>query len=350
MDGQTHERLLAIQMTRRKRIEYQPQDEQMRLFPDISGNSVNGLHEKSNRRPTPLYWFDPDSIPHGELQKYFYRNAGRLAAGRKEMSSMEERRGPTELNEVAHITEEDTDENWSARVKEAALAREADLVGIARIKDEWIYEGHEVREKWIVVIGVAMDQAELAKGPPREEDLSSADEVSRQYNRAARASKALANWIRDRGWPAEARTGPMAGDIITIPAAIESGFGQLGKHGSIINDVYGASFRLASVTTDLPLVADEQRDIGVDDFCTQCQVCSQLCPPDAIYAEKQMVRGDLKWYVDFDKCIPYFNDTLGCGICIAECPWSLPGVATSLSKKMLRRRERKNAANAGKPT
>ena len=188
-----------------------------------------------------------------------------------------------------------------------------------------------------------MDHAELAKGPPREEDVSSADEVSRQYNRAARASKAVTNWIRSMGWPAEARTGPMAGDIITIPAAIESGIGQLGKHGSIINDIYGSSFRLASVTTDLPLVADKPRDIGVDDFCTRCQVCSNACPPDAIFPEKQMVRGTMKWYVNFDKCIPYFNDTLGCGICIADCPWSFPSVASKLTQKLLRRRERKSS-------
>lgn len=330
-------------MAKRTRIGYKPGEEQIALFPDISGNAVNGLNEADRRRPTPLYWFDPDTIPHGKLQNYFYENAGRLAANRNEMSSMQDRRGPAELNTVAEKTEEDTPENWSAQVKKFALANESDLVGIARVRDEWIYEGHEVNERWIIVIGVAMDQKELAKGPPREEDLSSADEVSRQYNRAARASKALTNWIRDRGWIAEARTGPMAGDIIAIPAAIEAGFGQLGKHGSIINDLYGASFRLASVTTDLPLVADESRDIGVDDFCTQCQICSNLCPPDAIYQEKQQVRGDLKWYVDFDKCIPYFNDTLGCGICIAVCPWSLPGVAPTLSLKMLRRRAKKQA-------
>ena len=99
---------------------------------------------------------------------------------------------------------------------------------------------------------------------------------------------------------------------------------------------------VVSTSTDACLQsARVARDIGVDDFCSRCQVCSNLCPPDAIFSEKQMIRGNIKWYVDFDKCIPYFNDTLGCGICIAECPWSLPGVAPSLTQKMLRRRERK---------
>jgi Pyruvate/2-oxoacid:ferredoxin oxidoreductase delta subunit len=323
--------------------DYRPGEQQRALFPPLSGNTVNGLGESQRRRPTPLYWFDPDTIPHGPLQKYFYENAERLSADREESTRDESKRGPKELDPVAARRVEDSAENWARRVREFALAHEADLAGIALVRDEWIFEGHEVPERWMIVLGFAMDQKELAKGPPRLGELSSADEVSRQYNRAARASKALANFIRGQGWHAVARTGPWAGDIQMIPGAIAAGLGQLGKHGSVINDVYGASFRLGAVTTDLPLVADAPRDIGVDDFCAQCQVCTRLCPPDAIFEDKQLVRGEHKWYVNFDKCIPYFNDTLGCGICIAECPWSRPGVAPGLMQKMLRRRERKSA-------
>ncbi|MCC7414264.1 MAG: 4Fe-4S dicluster domain-containing protein [Gammaproteobacteria bacterium] len=324
----------------RKRIDadYRPGSEQLALFPAVSGNTINGLGERRRRRPSALYWHDPDTIAHGRLQKYFYANAARMETGRTETSQMAERRGPAELDPVAPVREQDNPAGWSVRVKEAALAHEADLVGIAAMREDWVFEGHQVAEPWIVVIGVGMDQRELAKGPPRPEDLSSANEVSRQYNRAARASKALANWIRNRGWNAVAHTGPMAGHLTVIPAAIAAGFGQLGKHGSMINDTWGASLRLASVTTDLPLVADAPVDIGVDDFCLRCRVCSDRCPPQAIYADKQLVRGEYKWYVDFDKCLPYFNDTLGCGICIAECPWSLPGVAPRLAAKLERRR------------
>lgn len=345
--GERHSRIVVVaddqlsRMKKQNKIEYRPSKEQLALFPDISGNTVNGLGESESRRPTPLYWFDPDTIPHGRLQNYFSEKEDRLASRRKEMCRMEERRGPKVLNPVAENRVEGTAEDWSRQVKEFALANESDLAGISRIRDEWIYAGHTVSEIWIIVLGVAMDQRELAKAPSRAEDLSSADEVSRQYNRAARASKALTNWIRDQGWNAEARTGPASGDLTVLPAAIEAGLGQLGKHGSLINDVYGASVRFASVTTDLPLVADNALDIGVDDFCSRCQVCSNVCPPDAIFPEKQMIRGHMKWYVDFDKCIPYFNDTLGCGICIAQCPYSLPGVAPKLTLKILRRRERK---------
>ena len=123
-----------------------------------------------------------------------------------------------------------------------------------------------------------------------------------------------------------------------IPAAIAAGLGELGKHGSIIHRKLGSSFRLGSITVDIPLHADEPDEFGVDDFCSRCQVCQKACPPNALASEKQMVRGELKWYVDFDKCIPFFNETAGCSICISRCPWSRPGIADNLLAKLARRR------------
>ena len=83
--------------------DYQPSEEQLSLFPEVSGNDINGLGDPEPRPPRPLYWFEPDTILHGQLQKYFYANAQRLSAGRKEMSSMAERRGPRELEPVEQL-------------------------------------------------------------------------------------------------------------------------------------------------------------------------------------------------------------------------------------------------------
>jgi epoxyqueuosine reductase QueG len=60
-------------------------------------------------------------------------------------------------------------------------------------------------------------------------------------------------------------------------------------------------------------------------------------PADAIYPERQWVRSDQKWYVDFDSCLPYFVENQTCGICLAVCPWSRLGVAENLVQKMARR-------------
>ena len=64
------------------------------------------------------------------------------------------------------------------------------------------------------------------------------------------------------------------------------------------------------------------------------------CPPEALFDTKQTVRGAEKWYVDFDRCLPFFNETNGCAICIAVCPWSRPGVGMNLAEKLSRRRNR----------
>jgi len=93
----------------------------------------------------------------------------------------------------------------------------------------------------------------------------------------------------------------------------------------------------SSPTFRLP---DGQVDLGVDDLCQVCRRCVDDCPPRAIFEEKQLVRGERKWYVDFDRCVPYFTKTYGCSICIEVCPWSEPGRGPALSRRLLARRQR----------
>ena len=158
----------------------------------------------------------------------------------------------------------------------------------------------------------------------------------------------LGEAIRAMGWPARAYGNPNSTDVLLIPLAIRAGLGELGKHGSMIGLEHGSNFRLAAVLTDLPMALDAPVDIGVQDVCTVCRRCVDDCPPRAILEEKQLVRGERKWYVDFDKCIPYFVKTCGCAICIEVCPWSEPGRGPALSERVLAvRRERLAAAGCG---
>jgi epoxyqueuosine reductase QueG len=223
-----------------------------------------------------------------------------------------------------------------------ALESGADLVGVVQTRSEWVFEGYQFDNPWMVLIGVAMDYDKLSTAP----EVSSALEVVDKYIKGWTVARPVADWIRSQGWRAEAHGGPMAGAINLVPAALACGFGELGKHGSIINREYGSSFRLAAVFTDLPMLEDEADEFAADDFCRNCQVCVNACPVDAIGNEKQMVRGVDKWYVDFDKCLPYFAETHGCGICIAVCPWSATGRAPQLAERWIRRRARKSAESA----
>ena len=42
-------------MARPKSKAYEAPEEQLRLFPEVSGNALNGLGEAARRRPTPIY-------------------------------------------------------------------------------------------------------------------------------------------------------------------------------------------------------------------------------------------------------------------------------------------------------
>ena len=48
----------------------------------------------------------------------------------------------------------------------------------------YVFEGYEIDDPWVIVIGVAMDHDELNKAPDTLDDPSSGVEVGRQYNRA----------------------------------------------------------------------------------------------------------------------------------------------------------------------
>ncbi len=319
--------------------EYEPPEAQRKLFPDVSGNAVNGLGERAKRRPSPVFWHFGkmlEKLPHKALQNYYLERFEAFPALRDFHLKYGGRgtKSPTARPETPAAG---TPEDWSERVKAHARAHEGDLVGIAALDPLWVFEGYEAPEPWIVVIGVAMDHDALAKAP----EIDAAVETMAQYNRGTRAARAVAAFIQEQGYQARPHGGPTAGPVTLIPAAVEAGLGELGKHGSMINRTYGSAFRLAGVLTDMPLRADGPDVFGADDFCVSCRVCTAACPPDAIHRERQWVRGVERWYVDFDKCIPYFNDTQGCGICIAVCPWSRPGAAASLARRMTRRRARR---------
>ena len=321
----------------RNRATFTPKPEQMALCPDISGNTINGLDEDLPRPPRVVYWApDPDTIAHGEMQRWFYTNdADNTHVNEARAEREKVLRAPIAPLAASRIDRAPAE--WTAALQ--ALTRQSDafeLTGVAAMRPDYLYEGAEVAESRIIVIGVAHDYKEIRHAP----DGRAGAEVIRQYGRAGAAAKIVASWLREQGWEARPVTGPMAGDITMIPPAIDCGFGELGKHGSIINPQYGSSFRLAAVLTDAPFETTAKRHYGIDAFCSKCRVCEKACPTDAIFPQKQTVRGIRKWYVDFDKCLPFFNEHHGCAICIAVCPWSRPGIGPNLAAKLARRAKR----------
>ena len=111
-------------------------------------------------------------------------------------------------------------------------------------------------------------------------------------------------------------------EALFIPHAIAAGFGELGRHGSMISREFGPRIRLAMLTTDAPIPKEAKKDNGVDAFCTWCTKCLVACPVDAIPEKRTTLRGSERYIVDTTACLPYFAETDGCGICIAVCPYN----------------------------
>jgi Pyruvate/2-oxoacid:ferredoxin oxidoreductase delta subunit len=298
--------------------------------PPESGNAINGVGDARRSRARivfhsargePLDWKPLDDffsmINPWSVVRHVIANAWQL---RRSDGKVAPRR-----REVADPAA------MSAELK--ALARElgAALVGIAEVTETDLFEGAAPGLPRAICLGLPMRREEMRFAPqPR-----AGAEVMRVYKQLGSLAVRLAERIRGMGFAARAYGNPNSVDILHIPLAVRAGLGELGKHGSMISREHGSNFRLAAVLTELPLALDAPVEIGVQDVCERCRRCVDDCPPRAIHEQRQLVRGERKWYVDFDKCVPYFAKTYGCAICIEVCPWSEPGRGPALSDRVL---------------
>jgi len=303
--------------------------------PPQSGNITNGLGEETYRRAEKVFHTGDYASPWGGMEFYFHLDDS-LPVFIKFLK--------TEWNNRHHDGAVNPDQllipdehAMSDIIKETAISMGAVAVGITDVKDHHLFEGATLDYRYAISIAVPMEREAMLTVP--SEDAIQA--VMDGYIDVGDIAINLSQRIRAIGWDAKASATMTAAEVLHIPIAVDAGLGQLGKHGSLIIKDYGSNVRLSTVLTNIPLEIDQPDDIGVDDFCASCMLCVTNCPPHAIFNTKQTVRGEERWYVDFDKCVPYFSTQGGCGICIEVCPWSVEGRGPIISKKMLERREPK---------
>ncbi len=179
----------------------------------------------------------------------------------------------------------------------------------------------ELRHTNAISLAVGISPRMLETGPV----LSEVVEVMRVYVRVATIAVTLAEYIRALGYPARAHIVSNY-QVLCIPIAIEAGMGGLGRHGLMITKELGSALKLATVTTDLPLIHDQTRDLGIEDFCQDCSICAETCPGGAIgRGGRSLVRGVEKWAINPEACFGVWNETgTDCGVCVASCPWTRP--------------------------
>lgn len=205
-------------------------------------------------------------------------------------------------------------------IKKKAFEIGADEVGIALIEPTDIYKGREVKEKYAIVLGQRMLWRKFQEVPSHE----SAVECLRVYFSLGEVVIQLAEYIRSLGYACTVEHPIGDSDVLHIPLALKAGFGELGRHGSIIHPKMGPLFRLGSVITDMPLSLDSPIDAGIAAFCDICKACRIYCPAKAIPDERSPEAGkdhlgNDRYMVDTGKCFPYFAKKNYCSICLPVC-------------------------------
>jgi len=228
-----------------------------------------------------------------------------------------------------------TAEKATMIVKNLAQHLGAKLVGVCKVdpmciyshsrttrQDKWTINGEEVDyPPYAIVMATEMNHEHVNSAP----HTPTAAETANQYANGAYISTVIAHWFSGMGYTGIAEhTGHY--DAVLPPLAVQAGLGEVGRNGYLITPGMGGRVRLCAVLTDMPLVMDKPRDMGVEEFCRNCMKCAKTCPSKSI-SEGEMVihRGVEKWKVNGDTCSDYW-DVVGtdCAICMAICPFSRP--------------------------
>ena len=136
----------------------------------------------------------------------------------------------------------------------------------------------------------------------------------------------LASYIKELGYSVVQRV------ATPMPVALAAGLGEMGRHGMLITEHFGARVHLGSpILTDMPLVTDEPIDLGVTDFCQVCNKCATACPTNSITTGgKAVVNGVEKFKINWETCYrlrPHVVDYWSsCLTCVAVCPYTKPNV------------------------
>lgn len=214
-----------------------------------------------------------------------------------------------------------------ATLKELAAQMGADIVGFCELPSSPLSNLPALR--FAVSIGVKLSDSVLSTidGAPSF--------VYFQHYRTANAlldsvAFRLARKIEDAGFSALpiaasqslGKNNPYRGVLPHKTAAVRAGLGFVGKSGLFLSKQFGSKVRLATILTDLPLVAEQPI---IENGCGACTLCKQACPAGAIFGELPSADGTRNF--DPEKCSRYMKEhfqDIGrgsvCGVCIKVCP------------------------------
>ncbi|AKB85266.1 4Fe-4S binding protein [Methanococcoides methylutens] len=226
-----------------------------------------------------------------------------------------------------------TDSNLTEALKDMAFELGADFIGIADRSsfEKSEYTGNKPQDvmkdlQSVIILGVSVPRGAFETLPKGRGEytntLMAATATLRiiAFQLAKRIEKEgyMATIAPSEGseygyWYADRET--LKGDLSFKYAAYQAGIGNFGMNHLLITKDFGPKVRMTGILTDAPLDTEEKAELPlVNDACSKCLKCIDICPVDALTEEGVIHR---------EKCAEYMFNELGglrCGLCIKVCP------------------------------
>ncbi len=330
------------------------------LFPRDGGRPAWRFEDGADRLPDPLksyYKDNPEALD--DFREALERGAGQRRRQEKyrdkymlaeafSVAHTSTSRGPGAFPAVPRGRPEVSDFAGLAReplplkspghgaelIKAIAHLFGAVLVGIARLREEWVYQdflrgvglgSFEVPAHWknVIVLAIPHEWDSLYAAPTYGTSFDA-------YSLLRMAAGKLEVFLKETGYAARSHVPPTSYELVLPPIAIDAGLGEQGRHGMLITPELGANAILAAVTTNMPLEPDKPISMGIGDFCKKCKICAEECPSGAIAFDNEpnsVIRGFKRWEANPHKCYIAWNSVAtsgprGCRICLAVCPYT----------------------------
>ena len=208
------------------------------------------------------------------------------------------------------------------RLERSARAAGAKDIKYVKVPCHAIFQHKGIPHEFAIVFTVEMDQENLSTAP----SYTAFREVARGYKNLAVIGNRLARFIRRSGFAAYPGTA-LGGITDYVHLGELAGLGAIGYHGMLITPGEGARLRINTIytnITNLPIQTGNEH-LWIRDFCAMCGKCTRVCPVDAIFQQPRP-RGDGGMQcIDQAACRDYFNQSFGCAVCLAACPFSRVG-------------------------
>lgn len=148
--------------TRRPSRTYTPSEAVRAAMPEISGNAINGLGERTPRQASPMFWHPAEQHPFGALQVIA---GASCRVSQEALDAFAAAYDHPPLEPLNPHRPDRTAGEWTALAREFALAHEADLFGATRMEAHYIVDGYAIAEPNVIMLGVSHDWDRLRQVP-----------------------------------------------------------------------------------------------------------------------------------------------------------------------------------------